>query len=111
MTCENCGSDQHKKALEIRGDKYLSRIGVKQETVNVAVCLECGFVFKKPKIDLLSFEELYWDKYRGSGAISEKYASYHTEMSPRKAEYMLSNLPNRHRPGNAFDIGCGAGFF
>ena len=110
MTCENCGCDQHKKVLEIRGDKYLSRIGVNQKTVNVAICLDCGFVFQMPKIDLLSLEELYRDKYRGNDGFSERYCRHHKEVSPRKAEYVLSNLPI-NRPRNVFDIGVGAGFF
>ncbi len=53
MTCENCGCDQHKKMLEILGDKYLSRIGVNQKTVNVVVCWDCDLVFQLPMVNLL----------------------------------------------------------
>jgi len=111
MACENCGSEYRKKVLKIHGDKYLSRIGLNQKAVNVAVCLNCGFVFQQPKTDLLCLEELYRDRYRRSQRISEEYVSYHTKMSPLKAEYVLSNMPNRRRPRNVLDIGCGAGFF
>ena len=109
VSCEICESDTKKEVLEISNDKFLKQIGLDQKRVRNVICLNCGFVYQYPKINLMELELLYKEKYREIQGLSEEYIRHHSEIQPKKANYILSNLPDK--PSNALDIGCAAGFF
>lgn len=113
ISCNNCGSDNHKLLVEIRGNRGADFIAKKHKVV---ICENCGLVFLNPQHEVVDYEKFYSQQLASSAKIKnlDKFKkNYRQSGNYYLKEFLLKNIDEENlsaRP-KLLDIGCGHGVF
>ena len=107
MQCNNCGSQNTKKFITVRGDR---KIGSAKGKFPVVICRECGLCFLDPQPGPAEYRHYYQDN-KVNQIISDRVKVL--EKKRYQLNYVRWFAKHAVIPFNAkiLDIGCGRGTF
>ena len=108
VSCPLCGSSRQEILYRKR------RIGgsLGEQSVNVAQCRSCGFLFNSPPPDTVALSTYYAQDSMNSGQVfrDESATGHYPQLQAQRATY-LARLLRQPRVGRLLDVGCGKGGF